>query len=73
MAHPSARVILGLQDFSGADYTARWKVTHWKSVNTRAFFRTNPEGAWITLTLLEDYIVQGFTGGLEPILAKAPF
>jgi hypothetical protein len=39
----------------------------------RAFFRTNPEGAWITLTLLEDYIVQGFTGGLEPILAKAPF
>jgi hypothetical protein len=39
----------------------------------RAFFRTNPEGAWITSGLLEDYIVQGFTGGLEPILAKASF
>jgi hypothetical protein len=26
----------------------------------------------IQVILLEDYIVQGFTGGLEPILAKAP-
>jgi hypothetical protein len=24
--------------------SAKWKVTHWKSVNTRAFFRTAPMG-----------------------------
>jgi hypothetical protein len=24
------------------DFSSKWKVTHWKSVNATAFFRTNP-------------------------------
>jgi hypothetical protein len=28
-----------------ADYSSKWKVTHWKSVNTTAFFRTDPGAA----------------------------
>jgi hypothetical protein len=31
-----------------ADYTAKWKVIHWKTVNASAFLRTNP--CWSDVT-----------------------
>jgi hypothetical protein len=31
-----------------ADYSSKWKVPHWKSVNTSAFMRTKSAKKWPT-------------------------
>ena len=45
-----------------ADYSSKWRVTHWKSVNTNAFIGTNPENA-------ADFCVARRSGGVLAIVS----
>ena len=57
-----------------ADYTSKWKVTHWKSVNPSAFFRTDT-AYWVEpwLILAQRALVISIVGSLRSAVTAPVF